>query len=117
MYRAKPARGGLELLTNIRVSQCLSVTQIANQKMTVGSFDYLIGLLLYVKPVQIFQLVITIACICFLGVILSTVVDVDPDKQDFLLVLDAKTFTEIARAYVPKHVRVPFSFHGSYYKV
>ena len=47
------------------------------------------------------------------GVILSIVLD-GVKKQSFLLVLDAKTFQEIARAYVP-HI-IPFSFHGQFFK-
>jgi beta,beta-carotene 9',10'-dioxygenase len=43
------------------------------------------------------------------GVILSVVLD-GPRKQSFLLVLDAKTFEERARAAVPHHI--PFGFHG-----
>lgn len=45
------------------------------------------------------------------GVILSVVLDVQRGAS-FLLVLDAATFTEVARAEVPHHI--PFSFHGNY---
>jgi len=50
-------------------------------------------------------------------VVLASVCDVDPSKRDFLLVLDGKTFQELARAYVPEKVRVPYSIHGSYYSI
>jgi beta,beta-carotene 9',10'-dioxygenase len=45
------------------------------------------------------------------GVVLSVVLDVGAGGS-FLLVLDASTFTEVARAAVP-HV-VPFGFHGQF---
>jgi carotenoid cleavage dioxygenase-like enzyme len=45
------------------------------------------------------------------GVILSVVLDANR-AASFLLVLDAATFTELARAEVPHHI--PFSFHGNY---
>ncbi|XP_053307678.1 carotenoid-cleaving dioxygenase, mitochondrial-like [Spea bombifrons] len=44
------------------------------------------------------------------GVILSVVVTPHQDKKTFLLVLDAKNFTEIGRAEVPVHV--PYLLHG-----
>ncbi|XP_075460119.1 carotenoid-cleaving dioxygenase, mitochondrial-like isoform X2 [Ascaphus truei] len=44
------------------------------------------------------------------GVILSVVVTPRQNKQTFLLVLDAKTFTELGRAEVP--VQMPYGFHG-----
>ncbi|KAM4652429.1 carotenoid-cleaving dioxygenase, mitochondrial-like [Discoglossus pictus] len=44
------------------------------------------------------------------GVILSVVVSPHQDKTTFLLILDAKTFGEIARAEVP--VQIPYGFHG-----
>lgn len=47
------------------------------------------------------------------GVILSVVLDASNNKS-FLLVLDAVTFEEIARAEVPHHV--PFGFHGQYFE-
>lgn len=43
------------------------------------------------------------------GCILSCVLDAK-NKNSFLLILDAKTFKELARAPVPHHI--PFSFHG-----
>ena len=46
------------------------------------------------------------------GVLLSVVLDGDRGTS-FLLVLDATTFTELARAQAP-HV-VPFGFHGQYF--
>ncbi|XP_037289284.2 carotenoid-cleaving dioxygenase, mitochondrial isoform X1 [Rhipicephalus microplus] len=50
------------------------------------------------------------------GVLLSVINDVDYDKPDFLLVLDAKTMTEIARAEVPHPVRACTSIHGCFIK-
>jgi carotenoid cleavage dioxygenase-like enzyme len=47
------------------------------------------------------------------GVILSVVLDASNNKS-FLLVLDAVTFEEIARAEVPHHI--PFGFHGQYFE-
>jgi beta,beta-carotene 9',10'-dioxygenase len=46
------------------------------------------------------------------GVLLSVVLD-GRQNTSFLLVLDAKSFTEIARASVPHHI--PFGFHGQYF--
>jgi beta,beta-carotene 9',10'-dioxygenase len=46
------------------------------------------------------------------GVVLSVVLDSNKGNS-FLLVLDAKSFEEIARAEVPHHI--PFGFHGQYY--
>ncbi len=46
------------------------------------------------------------------GVVLSVVLDVARGNS-FLLVLDAHTFTEIARSYAPHHI--PFGIHGSYF--
>lgn len=48
------------------------------------------------------------------GVLLVSVCDVNPENRDFLLCLDATTFTELARSYVPQGQRVPYSFHGSF---
>ncbi|HLZ62023.1 MAG TPA: carotenoid oxygenase family protein [Ktedonosporobacter sp.] len=45
------------------------------------------------------------------GVVLSIVLDAKKGAS-FLLVLDAASFTELARAEVPQHV--PFGFHGIY---
>ncbi|XP_075540387.1 carotenoid-cleaving dioxygenase, mitochondrial-like [Dermacentor variabilis] len=50
------------------------------------------------------------------GVLLSVVNDTDYDKPDFLLVLDARTMTEIARAEVPRPVRACTSIHGCFIK-
>lgn len=44
------------------------------------------------------------------GVILSAVLTPHQDKNIFLLILDAKDFTEIARAEAP--VQIPYGFHG-----
>ena len=45
------------------------------------------------------------------GVILSVVLDTRA-KRSFLLVLDARSFGELARAEAPHHI--PFGFHGQY---
>jgi carotenoid cleavage dioxygenase-like enzyme len=47
------------------------------------------------------------------GVALSVVLDARR-RTSFLLVLDARTFTERARAEVPQHV--PFGFHGECFR-
>lgn len=44
------------------------------------------------------------------GIILSAIVSTDPQKLPFLLVLDAKTFTELARASVD--VDMHLDLHG-----
>jgi beta,beta-carotene 9',10'-dioxygenase len=46
------------------------------------------------------------------GVVLSVVLDADAGSS-FLLVLDAATFEEVARAEAPHHV--PFGFHGQFF--
>jgi beta,beta-carotene 9',10'-dioxygenase len=46
------------------------------------------------------------------GAILSVVLDARKDAS-FLLILDAATFQELARAELPHHV--PFGFHGNYF--
>jgi carotenoid cleavage dioxygenase-like enzyme len=46
------------------------------------------------------------------GVVLSVVYDSGRDHS-FLLVLDAQTFEEVARAEAPHHI--PFGFHGAYF--
>ncbi|MBI3459209.1 carotenoid oxygenase family protein [Candidatus Azambacteria bacterium] len=48
------------------------------------------------------------------GVIMSVVLNVQKGNS-FLLVLDASSFTELARAEVPHHI--PFGFHGQFYQV
>ena len=45
------------------------------------------------------------------GVILSVVLDAKK-AASFLLILDASSFRELARAEVPHHI--PFGFHGHY---
>jgi carotenoid cleavage dioxygenase-like enzyme len=47
------------------------------------------------------------------GVALSVVLDA-PRGRSFLLVLDARSFTEMARAEVPHHI--PFGFHGEVFR-
>jgi carotenoid cleavage dioxygenase-like enzyme len=46
------------------------------------------------------------------GVVLSVVMDAEAGSS-FLLVLDAQTFEEVARAQAPQ--RVPFGFHGQFF--
>jgi carotenoid cleavage dioxygenase-like enzyme len=46
------------------------------------------------------------------GVVLAVVLDTRVEKS-FLLVLEAQSYTELARAMVPHHV--PFGFHGNFY--
>ena len=46
------------------------------------------------------------------GVVLSVVLDAAAGNS-FLLVLDAASFDEVARARVPHHI--PFGFHGQYF--
>lgn len=52
--------------------------------------------------------------LCFVclpvGVILSAIVSTDPQKLPFLLILDAKTFTELARASVDADMHL--DLHG-----
>jgi beta,beta-carotene 9',10'-dioxygenase len=47
------------------------------------------------------------------GVVLSVVLDANAGRS-FLLVLDANSFEEIARAEAPHHI--PFGFHGQYFR-
>ena len=47
------------------------------------------------------------------GVVLSVVLDARAGRS-FLLVLDAGTFEELARAEAPHHI--PFGFHGQYFR-
>jgi beta,beta-carotene 9',10'-dioxygenase len=46
-------------------------------------------------------------------VILSVVLDAATERS-FLLMLDAATFEEVARAEAPHHI--PFGFHGQYFR-
>lgn len=48
------------------------------------------------------------------GVLLSLVLDA-PAQKSFLLALDAKTFKELGRAYVPHHI--PFTSHSKFFKL
>jgi carotenoid cleavage dioxygenase-like enzyme len=48
------------------------------------------------------------------GAILSVVLDAESGRS-FLLVLDAGSFEEVARAEAPHHI--PFGFHGQYFAV
>jgi beta,beta-carotene 9',10'-dioxygenase len=47
------------------------------------------------------------------GVVLSVVLDSSAGRS-FLLVLDAGSFEELARAEAPHHI--PFGFHGQYFR-
>jgi beta,beta-carotene 9',10'-dioxygenase len=47
------------------------------------------------------------------GAILSVVLDANAERS-FLLILDAGTFEEVARAEAPHHI--PFGFHGQYFR-
>ncbi len=47
------------------------------------------------------------------GVIISVILNFH-EQRSFLLILDAKTFTEIGRATVPHHI--PFNLHGAFFK-
>jgi len=47
------------------------------------------------------------------GVVLSVVLDTNAGRS-FLLVLDAGSFEELARADAPHHI--PFGFHGQYFR-
>jgi beta,beta-carotene 9',10'-dioxygenase len=47
------------------------------------------------------------------GAILSVVLDASAERS-FLLILDAATFEEVARAEAPHHI--PFGFHGQYFR-
>ena len=46
------------------------------------------------------------------GLVLSVVLD-SRRGTSFLLVLDASSFKEVARAHVPQHI--PFGFHGQFF--
>ena len=46
------------------------------------------------------------------GVVLSVVLDAEAGRS-FLLVLDARSFEEVARAQAPHHI--PFGFHGQFF--
>ncbi|KAK7501896.1 hypothetical protein BaRGS_00006982, partial [Batillaria attramentaria] len=48
------------------------------------------------------------------GVILSPVISLDSGKPCFLLILDAGTFKELARAVTPASMKWALSFHGTY---
>ena len=51
-----------------------------------------------------------------LGVVLAPLIAHKPGQCSGLLILDAKSFTEIARAYSPAHVKVAMTFHGEFDK-
>ncbi|RWS06190.1 Retinal pigment epithelial membrane-like protein [Dinothrombium tinctorium] len=51
------------------------------------------------------------------GVLLSLVLDANPEKPHYLLVMNAQNFAEIARAYVSKsEAQVPTTIHGLFIK-
>ncbi len=51
-----------------------------------------------------------------LGVILAPVLSPEDDMASFLVILDAGSFTEIARATLPEGVKCPMTFHGIFSK-
>ncbi|GFQ90472.1 beta,beta-carotene 15,15'-dioxygenase [Trichonephila clavata] len=51
------------------------------------------------------------------GVLLSVVKDIEENARDFLLVLDAKTFKVLAKAFVPRSVQLPTSMHGKFQRI
>ena len=46
------------------------------------------------------------------GVVMSTIVAANSSVQSYLVVLDAKTFQEVARANLPSEKKVSLTFHG-----
>ncbi|XP_055953559.1 carotenoid-cleaving dioxygenase, mitochondrial-like [Argiope bruennichi] len=48
------------------------------------------------------------------GVLLSVVLDVADGTRDFLMVIHAKTFEELGRAYIPRSVKLPPSVHARF---
>ncbi|KAK3770943.1 hypothetical protein RRG08_032877 [Elysia crispata] len=46
------------------------------------------------------------------GVILSTIIALNSSVQSFMVVLDASTFEELARASLPPEIKMSFTFHG-----
>lgn len=49
------------------------------------------------------------------GVILSPILAQTSDVSSYLVVLDASSFKEIARAILPPDIKINFSFHGDFY--
>jgi len=49
------------------------------------------------------------------GVILCPVLALTTAKPSYLVVLDARSFTELGRATVPPHVKMNITFHGGFY--
>lgn len=47
------------------------------------------------------------------GIVMTTVIDTIRE-QSFLLILDANSFEEVARAEIPKGIHYPMTFHGEY---
>ncbi|XP_055864896.1 carotenoid isomerooxygenase-like [Biomphalaria glabrata] len=48
------------------------------------------------------------------GVVMSPVLCETLEEPSFLLILDAKSFTELARAYIPRDVKMSMTFHGTF---
>ncbi|GFO41127.1 retinoid isomerohydrolase, partial [Plakobranchus ocellatus] len=48
------------------------------------------------------------------GVVLSTMIAFNSSVQSYLVILDAITFTEIARASLPSEMKMTFTFHGMF---
>ncbi|GFT31531.1 beta,beta-carotene 15,15'-dioxygenase [Nephila pilipes] len=46
------------------------------------------------------------------GILLSVVKDVEEGARDFLLILDARAFKVLAKAFVPRSVQLPSTIHG-----
>ncbi|CAL1527258.1 unnamed protein product [Lymnaea stagnalis] len=49
------------------------------------------------------------------GVILSAILAQTSDQSSYLVVLDASSFKEVARATLPSDIKINFSFHGDFY--
>ena len=49
-----------------------------------------------------------------LGIVMAPLLATREEQCSGLVILDAKTFTELARAYSPPHVKVPMTFHGDF---
>ncbi|GFY40021.1 beta,beta-carotene 9',10'-oxygenase [Trichonephila inaurata madagascariensis] len=48
------------------------------------------------------------------GILLAVVLDVGDNSKDFVMVMDAKTFKELGRAYIPRSIKLPPSVHGRF---
>ena len=59
-----------------------------------------------------FKAPLTFCVLLLVGVILSSVISPDPNISPFMLILDAKTFTEVARASIPASIHL--DLHGQF---